>query len=117
MFRGSWPLLQVLVKMVMKKLEKSNVHPFSKFGKDGDWDLRKVCKEASEIIYSRLKDDGEARQGRRIASLVRRCRLWELSSMEAWNAWDVLACSDLDPALIPLAQWLHLLSQFHQCSK
>jgi hypothetical protein len=93
--------------------------PPSKFGKEGEWNLRDVCKEAATIIESYMKENFDPDdERRRIVARVRDCRLWDLDSSEAWAAWDALASqANLDPAFRPLARWLKLLSELRGASE
>ncbi len=88
----------------------------SKFGKPGKWDFSDVCQEAATIIYEYFKDNGEPGYGRHLSAIVKRGMVWTLDGGEAWDAFDALASSDVDRALLPLTKWLSNLSDFRQCA-
>lgn len=90
----------------------------SKYGKPGKWNFIEVCEGAAPLIYEYFKDNYEPGYGRRIASKVKRGKLWELNGGEAWDAFDALASqSNVDPAFLPMINWLSNLADFHQWAK
>lgn len=92
----------------------------SKYGEDGRWDLKKVLAEAAKLVYEYYKEDFEPGKGRRVASMIRKGRLWELDGDEAWAAWDALKLKrepPLDPALVPIVEWLDILMDLRRIAR